>query len=358
MAFAAFLPLVGTALSGALGFASQSKTNADQMKLAEYQYSKNLEMWNRYNEYNTPSAQRERMEAAGFNPNLVYGHGSVVNTSSSAPQYSAPTLQSYTQFGNLGESLLDGILAMRKNIADVRKTEAEAKRAETLARVDAVDADNAEEFGRDSAKAELDDKIFTAQLKQYKSQLESARAFYADELAHSENLKNQVDVDLIIAKKNQVEKQIDNLDSLIELNKSSKDLNIAKTGLTNAQTVTEGYRPGQIVVQNALGASQIDLNRVLKDLRVQEVKEQKMDNSLKLMRVKLAPYVLPKEWSKLEAEVRLINQQISRIASQTNVSNQELEKLYYDTVVSRVDSEFAEMMRSLGFIGTFVNLFK
>lgn len=39
-----------------------------------------LKMWNMENEYNTPMAQRKRMEAAGFNPNLVYGNGSVANT--------------------------------------------------------------------------------------------------------------------------------------------------------------------------------------------------------------------------------------------------------------------------------------
>ncbi len=159
MGFLNFLPLVGDVVSGIFGFGSQAKTNSDQMKLAEYQYSKNLEMWNRNNEYNTPSAQRERMEAAGFNPNLVYGHGSVVNTSSSAPQYSAPTLQSYTQFGNFGQSLLDGIMSVRKNNAEVSKIEAEAKDAKNKARISAIEADNAEEFGHKLGSYDHDIKL-------------------------------------------------------------------------------------------------------------------------------------------------------------------------------------------------------
>lgn len=40
------------------------------------------EMWDKTNAYNTPLAQRQRMELAGFNPNMMYGHGSVANTAS------------------------------------------------------------------------------------------------------------------------------------------------------------------------------------------------------------------------------------------------------------------------------------
>jgi hypothetical protein len=45
------------------------------------------EQWEKTNAYNTPLEQRKRMEAAGFNPNLVYGHGTVANT---AQGYNVP----------------------------------------------------------------------------------------------------------------------------------------------------------------------------------------------------------------------------------------------------------------------------
>lgn len=62
-------------------------------KMAEYQYSKDLEMWNRSNEYNTPAKQMERYTSAGLNPNLIYGTGSASagNTATSLPKYQAPT---------------------------------------------------------------------------------------------------------------------------------------------------------------------------------------------------------------------------------------------------------------------------
>lgn len=78
-------------------------TNAANMKLAEYGYSKDLEMWNRQNEYNTPEAQMERFKLAGLNPNLIYSQGSAGN-STSIPHYSAPTMQyNYKPMVNIPE---------------------------------------------------------------------------------------------------------------------------------------------------------------------------------------------------------------------------------------------------------------
>lgn len=74
--------------------AMQNKAN---MKLAEYQYSKDLEMWNRANDYNSPSNQMKRLQDAGINPNLAYSSGSLQNQASgNLPKYNAPTV-SYDQ---------------------------------------------------------------------------------------------------------------------------------------------------------------------------------------------------------------------------------------------------------------------
>lgn len=69
------------------------KTNEANMKLAEYQYSKDLEMWNKGNAYNNPIEQMKRLKEAGLNPNLVYGNGSAVgNSAGQLPKYNAPTM--------------------------------------------------------------------------------------------------------------------------------------------------------------------------------------------------------------------------------------------------------------------------
>ena len=57
-------------------------------EMAEYQYSKELEMWNRMNDYNSPESQMQRFAAAGLNPNLIYGQGNSGNAST-MPHYQA-----------------------------------------------------------------------------------------------------------------------------------------------------------------------------------------------------------------------------------------------------------------------------
>lgn len=88
------------------------ETNQANMDLAEFQYLKNLEQWQRENEYNSPAKQMERLAAAGLNPNLVYQ--SIGNQAGSSPSYSAPELkagqvqapsiQRYQDFGDFGVS--------------------------------------------------------------------------------------------------------------------------------------------------------------------------------------------------------------------------------------------------------------
>lgn len=64
-------------------------------RAADTAYQRDVAMWNMQNAYNAPSAQMERLQKAGLNPNLVYGGGSVTgNTAGSPPSY---TPASYPQ---------------------------------------------------------------------------------------------------------------------------------------------------------------------------------------------------------------------------------------------------------------------
>lgn len=68
-------------------------TNKANRELAEYAYSKDLEMWKRQNEYNNPSMQMGRLKEAGLNPNMIYGSGKATgNTSSQLPKYQTPKM--------------------------------------------------------------------------------------------------------------------------------------------------------------------------------------------------------------------------------------------------------------------------
>lgn len=133
----------GAAVAGLAGVASsiigatsaydtQKSANKANQKLAEYSYQKELEQWNRSNEYNTPAAQMQRLAAAGLNPNLAYGNGEVANTAtSSSPQYRAPQVQvpqGYSQHVADSVASLGGILGtyldLKQREANINNTAA------------------------------------------------------------------------------------------------------------------------------------------------------------------------------------------------------------------------------------------
>lgn len=86
------------------------QTNMMNQKMAEYQYNKNLEMWNMQNQYNSPQSQMSRYSQAGLNPNLIYGQGTPGNAVSS-PKYEAPHLNYNYQARNF-----TGVLSAFQNI--------------------------------------------------------------------------------------------------------------------------------------------------------------------------------------------------------------------------------------------------
>lgn len=87
---------IGSQVIGGMGNAvSTWMTNRAQRKLAEYQYSKDLEMWHRQNRYNLPVRQMRRLEQAGINPKLLFTSqgGKVQNVAKEMPRYQAPQLR-------------------------------------------------------------------------------------------------------------------------------------------------------------------------------------------------------------------------------------------------------------------------
>lgn len=81
-------------------FYNDSKQNA--WDLVENQQQFQTDMWNKNNEYNSASAQRERLEAAGLNPYMMMNGGSAGTASAmsgsagAAPSGSAPSAQGVT----------------------------------------------------------------------------------------------------------------------------------------------------------------------------------------------------------------------------------------------------------------------
>jgi hypothetical protein len=67
------------------------KTRAWNEMMYERQKSDNLKLWEMQNQYNAPTAQMQRLNEAGLNPNLVYGSGGGSFTSPTPKSADAPT---------------------------------------------------------------------------------------------------------------------------------------------------------------------------------------------------------------------------------------------------------------------------
>lgn len=113
-----------------------ARANAQaNMNLAQYQYSKDLEMWNKQNDYNSPVNQMARFKDAGLNPNLMYGQGSPGNATQ-LPKYSAPTMQYNVQSGDISQGL--GVISQFQDFGikqaqiDNLNAQAENTRARTV----------------------------------------------------------------------------------------------------------------------------------------------------------------------------------------------------------------------------------
>lgn len=59
------------------------------LNLAKKQNQWSIEQWIRENQYNTPTEQLKRTKAAGLNPDLLYGNGTLQNVAASSPTMTA-----------------------------------------------------------------------------------------------------------------------------------------------------------------------------------------------------------------------------------------------------------------------------
>lgn len=115
-----FIPVVGDIASSVGNIVSTNKTNKNNMAInrmnnefnaAEAEKSRQfqLDMWNRTNEYNSASSQRQRLEEAGLNPYLMMNGGSAgaaQSSGSSSPAAAAPPLAMQRQdFSGLSKTL-------------------------------------------------------------------------------------------------------------------------------------------------------------------------------------------------------------------------------------------------------------
>ena len=112
----AIFGLIGSVFSSSMSARSQRKANEANLKInqmnnefnakeAEKARAFQLDMWNKENAYNTPSAQRDRMEQAGYNAYMNSADAGSASGMSSTTSASAasPAVMQATDFSSLGE---------------------------------------------------------------------------------------------------------------------------------------------------------------------------------------------------------------------------------------------------------------
>lgn len=103
-------------------------------RVATQQY--NTDMWNKQNEYNTASAQRQRLEAAGLNPYMMMSGGDAGSASSVTGSYtgapSSPNYQAFDIGGNVQSAfrqISDQLYNMQLNKSQVDKNKSDSEKA-------------------------------------------------------------------------------------------------------------------------------------------------------------------------------------------------------------------------------------
>lgn len=85
----------GGIIQGALGMIGAARERKFQREMTQNQYSHDIQMWNKQNEYNSPANQKQRMKEAGLNPALMYGNAPQ-NVSTTLPKHGSSETPTYT----------------------------------------------------------------------------------------------------------------------------------------------------------------------------------------------------------------------------------------------------------------------
>nr|QJB20957.1 MAG: DNA pilot protein [Microvirus sp.] len=110
---------------GVVGDLINANINANSAETAkDYQ----IGMWKMQNEYNLPINQRKRLTDAGFNPNLVYGNGSLSNTAGSVGSPPTPAKKSIEFAQHISNALQSQQLQLAKDNLELNKEKFEQQK--------------------------------------------------------------------------------------------------------------------------------------------------------------------------------------------------------------------------------------
>lgn len=212
------LKTIGTmAVDAGLNIGQSLFNNRMAEQSTDKAYQRQLDFWNRQNQYNSPRAQRDRFVQAGFNPSAVMGEiagGQNAQQLSSVPQ---------NEFAQSGMLKLSGLAETMEVLARIEKMGAETGLATEQMTSEAL-RQTLLGIGIDEAKVNYLIKQYEAEGKSL--ELEYLPAFYEHKL-------NMFDLDE-------------------QLSQAKYEHEQALTNLTNAQTDTEKEEAKKVVAETGL----------------------------------------------------------------------------------------------------------
>lgn len=103
-----------------------------QREMAELSFQRNIEQWNRENEYNSPLEQRKRLQAAGLNADLFYGSGAGNMMSADSPTMFSPSGGGAPASGAVGRGIPEfDTLAIERARAEIENIKADTVKKES-----------------------------------------------------------------------------------------------------------------------------------------------------------------------------------------------------------------------------------
>lgn len=285
------LPVVGGLVDTVIGGAFNSLSGRRNRKFAREMYwterNNALADWNMQNEYNSPSAQMERLKEAGLNPFLVYGNGGSAIQAATVRGGQGGTVQETPMQGTrLGESM--------REIYNIKLADAQLKNQSLVA----------ENLRQDLANKKANEF--------------STYAEAANKVLNSKHLKFDLD------RKNELTMQI------------IEDA-WAKTGLTKAQidaTVHGNKRAEELHPYNIQMAGKLNTE---KDI---EITGKKIDNLMKQMQNQQFDAMRPLELARVRAQLAQIGAQIQNTLMETKNTVQ-IERL------NKMDADVGKVFRYL-----------
>ena len=228
-----------TAAAGLIGsIGSGRKAYHRSKKLMDKQFQMDIDAWRMQNAYNTPEAQQARLKAAGLNPALMYGQGTVGNATGQ-PQSKFTQLQPYMSAGDMGSMANTAIQGM------LAKANKDLLKSQMFKNISSSKLDNTNRFKINS--------LLGLEMDKMKSEIQFTKANTS--LTKVTSVLNQAKIGLTLDQRKQVQAQVEATFKNIEVQDKMLEMDYSDTTGKNWMVQAEKLFGGQYDLSTYVGAA-------------------------------------------------------------------------------------------------------